>query len=136
MIEEAHMEIRKARLREAGDLPNDLPPVDTKRWVISRKARVLQAIEDGVLSRAQACARYNISEAELRLWERAVACAGVPGLRVTRVQVYRDAFEAGQILPSANPGGNRGANRETVGPSSAPQLAAAQDPSPEPQQRS
>ena len=79
----------------------DLPPTDTRRWVISRKAQVLDAIRDGVLSRAEACARYSISDAELRLWERAVACAGVPGLRVTRVQIYRPVFEAGERLPSA-----------------------------------
>ena len=52
------------------------------------------AINTGVLSRAQACARYHISEIELRLWERAVQFAGVPGLRVTRVQIYKPIFEA------------------------------------------
>jgi Protein of unknown function (DUF1153) len=71
----------------------DLPAVDTRRWVASRKAAVLVAIADGRLTRAAACARYRISEAELRLWERAVECAGVPGLRVTRVQIYREVFE-------------------------------------------
>lgn len=71
-----------------------LPPVTTTRWVARRKAEVLAAIADGRLTRAEACARYTISEAELRLWERAVECAGVPGLRVTRVQIYRPVFEA------------------------------------------
>jgi hypothetical protein len=71
-----------------------LPPVNTTRWVARRKAEVLAAIADGRLTRAEACARYTISEAELRLWERAVECAGVPGLRVTRVQIYRPVFEA------------------------------------------
>ena len=71
----------------------DLPPTDTKRWVARRKAAVLAAIEAGVLTRVEACARYHISEVELRLWERAVRCAGVPGLRVTRVQIYRPVFE-------------------------------------------
>ena len=80
----------------------ELPPVDTKRWVIRRKAQLLRAIEDGRLTRAEACARYNISDAELRLWERAIACAGIPGLRVTRVQIYRQVFEAGEVLPSAS----------------------------------
>jgi hypothetical protein len=80
---------------------DDLPPPDTQRWVIRRKAQVLSAIEGGRISRAEACARYRISEAELRLWERAITCAGVPGLRVTRVQIYRPVFEAGEILPSA-----------------------------------
>lgn len=74
---------------------DSLPPVDTNRWVARRKAAVLDAIVAGVLSRADACARYRISEAELRLWEHAVACAGTPGLRVTRVQIYRSVFEAG-----------------------------------------
>lgn len=72
---------------------DDLPPADTTRWVARRKAAILKAIEDGRLTRAEACARYHISEAELRLWERAVAFAGVPGLRVTRVQIYRPVFE-------------------------------------------
>ncbi len=72
-----------------------LPPVDTTRWVARRKAAVLTAITDGRLSRSEACTRYRISDAELRLWEHAVACAGVPGLRVTRVQIYRPVFEAG-----------------------------------------
>ena len=83
---------------------DSLPPVDTNRWVARRKAAVLDAIAAGVLSRAEARARYHISEAELRLWERAVACAGVPGLRVTRVQIYRAVFEAG---PAPAKGGRR-----------------------------
>lgn len=71
----------------------ELPPTDTKRWVARRKAAVLTAIDAGLLTRAEACARYHISEVELQLWERAVRCAGVPGLRVTRVQIYRPVFE-------------------------------------------
>lgn len=75
-------------------LDNDrLPPVTTTRWVASRKAAILDAIAAGTLSRAEACRRYAISDAELRLWERAVRCAGTPGLRVTRVQIYRPVFE-------------------------------------------
>jgi hypothetical protein len=75
------------------DVIDNLPPIDTKRWVARRKAAVLAAIDAGVLTRAEACARYQISDIELRLWERAVHFAGVPGLRVTRVQVYRPIFE-------------------------------------------
>jgi hypothetical protein len=74
----------------------NLPPTDTKRWVVRRKAAVLAAIDAGVLTRAQACARYQISEIELRLWERAVHFAGVPGLRVTRVQIYKPIFEGNE----------------------------------------
>jgi hypothetical protein len=71
----------------------ELPPIDTTRWVARRKAAVLAAIDAGILTRAQACARYHISDAELQLWERAVHFAGVPGLRVTRVQIYKPIFE-------------------------------------------
>lgn len=72
----------------------DLPPADTHRWVARRKAEVLAAIRGGLLARAEARLRYSISEEELKFWERAVDCAGVPGLRVTRVQAYRPVFEA------------------------------------------
>ncbi len=70
-----------------------LPPPDTKRWVASRKADVVQAIREGVLTRTEACTRYRLSDEELRLWERAIDAVGTPGLRVTRVQIYRDIFE-------------------------------------------
>lgn len=73
---------------------DQLPPPDTRRWVVRRKAEVLAAVRGGLLSRAEACQRYGLSDEELRLWERALAAAGVPGLRVTRVQVYRPIFEA------------------------------------------
>jgi hypothetical protein len=70
-----------------------LPSPDTKRWVASRKADVVRAIREGILSRIDACTRYRLSDEELRLWERAIDAVGTPGLRVTRVQVYREIFE-------------------------------------------
>ncbi|MCS6986183.1 MAG: DUF1153 domain-containing protein [Sphingomonadaceae bacterium] len=66
-----------------------LPPPDTTRWVARRKAEVLAAIEGGLLTVEEACARYRLSPEELRLWQEALERAGVPGLRVTRIQVYR-----------------------------------------------
>lgn len=74
--------------------PLRLPPVETTRWVVRRKAEVIAAINSGLITREEACARYRLSEEELRLWERAIAAAGLPGLRVTRVQIYRPIFEA------------------------------------------
>jgi hypothetical protein len=80
--------------RAAGtDSGGRLPPANTTRWVPSRKADVVRAIRDGVIDRAEACARYALSVEELRLWERAIDAAGIAGLRVTRVQVYREVFE-------------------------------------------
>lgn len=75
----------------------DLPPPDTQRWVARRKAEVLAAIRGGLIDRGEARARWRVSDEELRLWERALDCAGVPGLRVTRVQIYRPVFEAATV---------------------------------------
>lgn len=67
-----------------------LPPPDTRRWVVRRKAEVLAAINGGLLTAAEACARYRLSPEELELWQASVDRAGIPGLRVTRIQLYRD----------------------------------------------
>lgn len=67
-----------------------LPPPDTRRWVVRRKAEVLAAINGGLLTAAEACARYRLSPEELELWQDSLDRAGIPGLRVTRIQLYRD----------------------------------------------
>jgi hypothetical protein len=67
-----------------------LPPPDTRRWVVRRKAEVIAAIRGGLLTAAEACARYRLSPEELELWQESLDRAGVPGLRVTRIQLYRD----------------------------------------------
>lgn len=67
-----------------------LPPPDTRRWVVRRKAEVIAAIRGGLLTAAEACARYRLSPEELELWQESIERAGVPGLRVTRIQLYRD----------------------------------------------
>ena len=67
-----------------------LPPANTRRWVVRRKAEVIAAIRGGLLTAAEACARYRLSPEELELWQDSLDRAGVPGLRVTRIQLYRD----------------------------------------------
>ena len=67
-----------------------LPSPDIRRWVVRRKAEVLAAIRGGLLSEAEACARYRLSPEELELWRESLARDGIPGLRVTRIQLYRD----------------------------------------------
>jgi hypothetical protein len=67
-----------------------LPAPDTRRWVVRRKAEVIAAIRGGLLTAAEACARYRLSPEELELWQESLDRAGVPGLRVTRIQLYRD----------------------------------------------
>jgi Protein of unknown function (DUF1153) len=67
-----------------------LPPPDTKRWVVRRKAVVVEAVRTGFIDLEEVCRRYNISPEEFLAWERAIERYGVPGLRVTRLQIYRD----------------------------------------------
>lgn len=67
----------------------DLPPPDTKRWVIRRKAEVVAAVRGGLISLEDACTRYTLSVEEFLSWQRAIDRNGLPGLRVTRVQEYR-----------------------------------------------
>lgn len=68
---------------------DDLPPPETKRWVIRRKALVVAGVKSGLLTEQQACARYNLSEEELQGWTRLVERHGMKGLRATRIQRYR-----------------------------------------------
>ena len=58
--------------------------------MVRRKAEVIAAIRGGLLTAAEACARYRLSPEELELWQESLDRAGVPGLRVTRIQLYRD----------------------------------------------
>lgn len=67
----------------------DLPPAETRRWVASRKARVVKAVECGLLPLTEALARYQLSEEEFALWRDAVARHGEKGLKVTAIQKYR-----------------------------------------------
>jgi hypothetical protein len=68
----------------------DLPPKDTKRWVIRRKAEVVAAVRGGLLSLEDACRRYTLTVEEFLAWQRAIDRFGLPGLRATRVQQYRN----------------------------------------------
>ena len=68
----------------------DLPPPDTKRWVTRRKAVIVNAVRTGVISLEEVCRRYELSVEEFLAWQRAIDAHGVPGLRVTRIQIYRD----------------------------------------------
>ncbi len=69
---------------------NELPPPNTKRWVIRRKAIVVAAVRGGLISLEDACKRYDLSEEEFASWEAALDKHGLPGLRTTRLQHYRE----------------------------------------------
>lgn len=67
----------------------DLPPANTRRWVIRRKAEVVAAVRGGLLSLAQACVRYRLTVDEFLSWQRSIEQHGLAGLRATRLQDYR-----------------------------------------------
>ncbi len=67
----------------------NLPPADTRRWVVRRKAAVVAAVQSGKITLEEACRRYNLTEEEFRAWQRAFEAHGLPGLRATRLQQYR-----------------------------------------------
>ena len=72
---------------------SDLPPSNTKRWVIKRKALVVDAVKAGVLSLDDACSKYSLSLEEFFSWQEAMEKHGSRGLRATRIQYYRNPRE-------------------------------------------
>jgi hypothetical protein len=69
-----------------------LPPPNTTRWVICRKAEVVAAVDGGMLSIDEVCERYDLTLEEFASWQRSVERSGMQGLRVTRIKQYRDRY--------------------------------------------
>ena len=67
----------------------DLPPPDTRRWVASRKAVVVKAVQHGLITQGEALERYDLTEEEFGFWRQAVENHGDKALRVTTIQKYR-----------------------------------------------
>ena len=79
---------RRARREE--QLRAGMPPANTTRWVASRKAAVVAAVNAGVIDKDDVETRYGVSEEELASWCESLEKHGVGGLRATRAQLYRD----------------------------------------------
>ncbi len=71
-----------------------LPPADTKRWVIRRKAEVVAAVRNRLIGLDEACERYRLSVEEFLNWQQLIESHGMRGLRVTRSQKYRQSEAA------------------------------------------
>ena len=71
----------------------DLPAPETRRWVVRRKAEVVAAVNGGLLTIDEVLERYTLTLEEFAGWQRAVDRSGMQGLRVTRIQHYRDLYE-------------------------------------------
>lgn len=96
MEQEEPMYIKKVEGPRTVTLPDgrvltlaDLPPPATTRWVASRKALIVAAVEYGLISRPQALDRYALSEEEFDHWCRAAKRFGTDALKVTTLQRYR-----------------------------------------------
>lgn len=87
------MFLKKVEGPRAVKLPNgnviclaDLPDSDTRRWVASRKAIVVQAVKYGLMDKSRALDTYNLSEEEFTLWCKGFEKFGSKGLKVTKLQ--------------------------------------------------
>ncbi len=67
----------------------DLPALDTRRWVASRKAAVVRGVEAGLISQKEALELYGLSEDEYESWVLAVEQHGEAALKATALQKYR-----------------------------------------------
>jgi len=74
----------------------ELPPPNSKRWTIRRKAAILAAVRAGQITLEEACRCYQLTGEEFLAWQHAFEAHGLPGLRVTRLQQYR-------YIPSSQP---------------------------------
>ena len=88
------MGTRLTKDHEADRVGIVLPPSNTRRWVASRKAQVVRAIETGILTEAEAYRRYALTPEELADWRRKMADHGTRGLFATRIR-YRNRDRAG-----------------------------------------
>lgn len=69
----------------------DLPDPTTRRWVASRKALVVRAVEAELITSEEACSLYSLSTEELDAWRSAVSVHGIQALRATSLQNYRQS---------------------------------------------
>jgi len=72
---------------------DSLPPPNTTRRDVRRKAEVVEAVNSGMLTIEEVCERYTLTLEEFAGWKRAVDRSGMQGLRVTRIQHYRELYE-------------------------------------------
>jgi hypothetical protein len=109
----------------SGSSGSALPPAP-RRWTVRRKADLVKAVRNGSFAIEEICTHYQISADEFLAWERDFDRHGMPGLRVTRLQIYRTANRADsgasrgpgekQVMPDASPSDIPG--RPGRGPSS------------------
>ena len=58
------------------------------RWTTLRKVEIIEALQNGHLTPAQAMGQRGLSEEELAAWTRDYLAHGGAGLRATKLQQY------------------------------------------------
>ncbi len=66
----------------------DLPDPET-RWVASRKAVVVDAVNHGLITRDEAIRRYGLTPEEFDTWSSSVHKHGRNALKITQLQKFR-----------------------------------------------
>ena len=73
-----------AQKRAVSSTDEQLPP--TIRWTARRKAEVLAAVRSGKITMEETMRRYQLTEEEFLVWQRAFETRGLAGLKATRLQ--------------------------------------------------
>jgi DNA-binding winged helix-turn-helix (wHTH) protein len=66
----------------------DLPKVESSRWSVGKKVKVVTAINGGLLGLDEACRRYRGLPDEFKRWIKLYATYGEPGLRISHLEMY------------------------------------------------
>ena len=77
--------------------PGDLPPADTQRWVMRRKADVVMAVRGGLITVQQACSRYRLTKEEFFAWQRGFEDLGLRGLSAKVVREKPKMWSADRV---------------------------------------
>jgi hypothetical protein len=82
----------------------ELPPAGTMRWTAWQKVAVIRAVRNGMLTPAEVCARYFLSEEELAAWQTDFDRNGLSGLQQKSLRQrrprQRDRLPSGPADPS------------------------------------
>jgi hypothetical protein len=82
-------------------------PSPGQRWTTRRKASVVDAVRGGWVPIEEVCRLYDLSADEIGAWERDLDRHGLPGLRATRLQIYRDTDKTSCVGSPPAPPRNR-----------------------------
>jgi hypothetical protein len=76
----------------------ELPPPNTKRWLVYHKAAVVGAVHNEEITLEEACRRYQIAKKEFLAWQRAFEGVSVSTLTAVGAPVTRRAFNTREPL--------------------------------------